>query len=478
MFHHHCLEFVVSVLVGSESSHHEWLLFSSILFSSTSRKGLEGFGVAVANVWLLGLERLLVNPVFVNRKQLLNPLQARPLLHESLPGASLWNLCSGPCRKLILFQAHSVTIVLSSLCLCKTKHIKKIKKSICSSSFSILLISLVPPPLSSETRQNGKILALGSLPPASRDSVLPLLPLPSVRNPGSSAHRPILAGFSVRGLEQLAIGSPLAVVYALAVVSPVATVSLSKISVVKLVDPEVKECNDEEEGGEELSDIYHSPQVFKLNYAEMMEKFKNIWESRFRTLDPDQAHLFFIPISCHKMRGKGRSPAFNAIASTFEKPKDRNLSTPPPIVRKVYLKSGTANLNTLSLGLGSKSSAIARLTSSFEMPSARGKLIPQSLRVTSNTLKSNPKRSDSEDSMSSGLESLTEEDAKEGEADDDEGLPVYPYDSVNTASSNPVPDNERYAIYSVVINWHGLKGTASVFFNIAAFAPPKMDFMM
>ncbi|XP_020986793.1 villin-4-like [Arachis duranensis] len=77
------------------------------------------------------------------------------------------------------------------------------------------------------------------------------------------------------------------------------------------------------------------------------------------------------------------------------------------------------------------------------MPSARGKLIPQSLRVTSNTLKSNPKRSDSEDSMSSGLESLTEEDAKEGEADDDEGLPVYPYGSVNTASSNPVPDNER-----------------------------------
>ncbi|XP_057763242.1 probable glycosyltransferase At5g03795 isoform X2 [Arachis stenosperma] len=111
-----------------------------------------------------------------------------------------------------------------------------------------------------------------------------------------------------------------------------------QISVAKLVDPEVKERNDEEEGGEELSDIYHSPRVFKLNYAEMMEKFKvyiypdgdpktfyqtprkltgkyasegyffqNIRESRFRTLDPDQAHLFFIPISCHKMRGKGTS---------------------------------------------------------------------------------------------------------------------------------------------------------------------------
>ncbi|QHO54066.1 uncharacterized protein DS421_2g53390 [Arachis hypogaea] len=117
----------------------------------------------------------------------------------------------------------------------------------------------VPPPLSSETRQNGKTLALGSLPPASPDSALPLLPLPSVRNPGSSAHRPILTGFSVRGLEQLTIGSPLVVVSALVVVSPVAAVSLSKISVVKLVDPEVKERNDEEEGGEELSDIYHSP---------------------------------------------------------------------------------------------------------------------------------------------------------------------------------------------------------------------------
>uniref|UniRef100_A0A9I9ECA0 Exostosin GT47 domain-containing protein n=1 Tax=Cucumis melo TaxID=3656 RepID=A0A9I9ECA0_CUCME len=86
---------------------------------------------------------------------------------------------------------------------------------------------------------------------------------------------------------------------------------------------------------EEISDVYHSPQVFRLNYEEMDSKFKvyiypdgdpntfyqtprkltgkyasegyffqNIRESRFRTEDPDQAHLFFIPISCHKMRGK------------------------------------------------------------------------------------------------------------------------------------------------------------------------------
>ncbi|KAM1161343.1 hypothetical protein ACFX2B_000453 [Malus domestica] len=89
---------------------------------------------------------------------------------------------------------------------------------------------------------------------------------------------------------------------------------------------------------EQFSDIYHSPEVFRLNFAEMEAKFKvyiypdgdpntfyqtprkltgkyasegyffqNIRESHFRTDDPDQAHLFFIPISSHKMRGKGAS---------------------------------------------------------------------------------------------------------------------------------------------------------------------------
>lgn len=86
---------------------------------------------------------------------------------------------------------------------------------------------------------------------------------------------------------------------------------------------------------EGLTDVYHLPEVFRLNYAAMEEKFKvyiyqdgdsktfyqtprkltgkyasegyffqNIRESRFRTEDPEEAHLFFIPISCHKMRGK------------------------------------------------------------------------------------------------------------------------------------------------------------------------------
>lgn len=88
-------------------------------------------------------------------------------------------------------------------------------------------------------------------------------------------------------------------------------------------------------GSDELTDVFHSPEIFRLNYAEMEKKFKvyiypdgdpntfyqtprkltgkyasegyffqNIRESRFRTDDPEQADLFFIPISCHKMRGK------------------------------------------------------------------------------------------------------------------------------------------------------------------------------
>ncbi|KAG9459694.1 hypothetical protein H6P81_004202 [Aristolochia fimbriata] len=93
-----------------------------------------------------------------------------------------------------------------------------------------------------------------------------------------------------------------------------------------------------EEDGETFSSVYHYPEVFKRNYEAMEKNFKvyiypdgdpntffqtprkltgkyasegyffqNIRESLFRTGDPDRADLFFIPISCHKMRGKGTS---------------------------------------------------------------------------------------------------------------------------------------------------------------------------
>jgi gelsolin len=74
---------------------------------------------------------------------------------------------------------------------------------------------------------------------------------------------------------------------------------------------------------------------------------------------------------------RGRSPAFNALAATFENPNARNLSTPPPVVRKLYPRSVTPD----SGNSASKSAAIAALTASFEQPPpAREAIIPRSLK--------------------------------------------------------------------------------------------------
>lgn len=70
-----------------------------------------------------------------------------------------------------------------------------------------------------------------------------------------------------------------------------------------------------------------------------------------------------------RVRVRGRSPAFNALAATFESPNARNLSTPPPMVRKIYPKSVTPDSAKLDAAkLASRSAAIAALTASFEQP--------------------------------------------------------------------------------------------------------------
>ncbi|KAL5065759.1 hypothetical protein RYX36_027496 [Vicia faba] len=140
-------------------------------------------------------------------------------------------------------------------------------------------------------------------------------------------------------------------------------------------------------------------------------------------------------VSPDRARARGRSPAFNALAATFESSNVRNLSTPPPMIRKLYPKSKTPDSSSPT----SKSSSISNITSAFERPSARGSLFPRSIKGTS---KSDPEtNSDNENSTSSIEESLTiQEDVKEGEAEDNEGLPVYPYESVNTDSTDPMPD--------------------------------------
>ena len=78
-----------------------------------------------------------------------------------------------------------------------------------------------------------------------------------------------------------------------------------------------------------------------------------------------------------RVRVRGRSPAFNALAATFENPSARNLSTPPPMVRKLYPKSVTPDSGKLA----SKSAAIAALTATFEKtPPAREVIIPRSVK--------------------------------------------------------------------------------------------------
>lgn len=44
--------------------------------------------------------------------------------------------------------------------------------------------------------------------------------------------------------------------------------------------------------------------------------FENLQQSHFLTEDPDKAHLFFIPISCHKLRREGKS--YEDIAIVFQ----------------------------------------------------------------------------------------------------------------------------------------------------------------
>ncbi|KAI4377222.1 hypothetical protein MLD38_014887 [Melastoma candidum] len=141
-----------------------------------------------------------------------------------------------------------------------------------------------------------------------------------------------------------------------------------------------------------------------------------------------------VSFSPERVRVRGRSPAFNAIAANFENPNARNLSTPPPVVQKIFPKSTPD-----SGGLTTKSSSISALSSSFEKsPPTREFMIPKSM-------KGSPKAHTS-DSDSNSRESLSrlgnpsiQEDDVEAEAEE-EGLPTYPYERLLVTSEDPVTD--------------------------------------
>ncbi|XP_020265877.1 villin-5-like isoform X2 [Asparagus officinalis] len=156
--------------------------------------------------------------------------------------------------------------------------------------------------------------------------------------------------------------------------------------------------------------------------------------------------------SPERVRVRGRSPAFNALAANFENPNPpstRNLSTPPPVVRKLYPKSVSPD----SAKAAPKSTSIAALGASFESSkeSIKPNIIPKSLKVspvakktnseTANKANSEANAKDSITRMSSRIESLTiKEDVKEGEAEDEEGLPVFPYERLTVNCADPVTE--------------------------------------
>ncbi|CAD6259739.1 unnamed protein product [Miscanthus lutarioriparius] len=122
-------------------------------------------------------------------------------------------------------------------------------------------------------------------------------------------------------------------------------------------------------------------------------------------------------------RVRGRSPAFNMLTSAFEntnKSNTRNLSTPPPAVRKLFPKSGGPEHSRVS----PKKSAISALTSSFEGPLKS--TIPKSVKASHE-----PEKAIQGEGAASS--------ANENEQEDDEGT-IYPYERLTTTAEDPAPD--------------------------------------
>ncbi|KAL8136385.1 hypothetical protein V2J09_002386 [Rumex salicifolius] len=139
-----------------------------------------------------------------------------------------------------------------------------------------------------------------------------------------------------------------------------------------------------------------------------------------------------------RVRVRGRSPAFNALAATFENANSRNLSTPPPVVRKLYPKSGTPD----SAKLGSNASSISALSATFDK-APREPNVPRSPipKVIPKSVQPKSESNNTDNSMSNRLESLSiAEDAKEEEPEDDDGLSTHPYDRLKTTSTDPATD--------------------------------------
>ncbi|PNT75386.1 hypothetical protein BRADI_1g31417v3 [Brachypodium distachyon] len=166
-----------------------------------------------------------------------------------------------------------------------------------------------------------------------------------------------------------------------------------------------------------------------------------------RSSVPDKSQRRSASFSPDRVRVRGRSPAFNALAANFENSNTRNLSTPPPAARKPFSKSSPDPAKPPQ-----RAASIAAMSASFERP--RPTLIPKSIKASPDVNKpqseaSKPKpevnAKESTPAVKDGqtLTSTIQEDAKEGQPEDEEGLPAYPYDRLRTSSTNPVKDIDQ-----------------------------------
>ncbi|XP_073305104.1 villin-4-like [Primulina huaijiensis] len=160
---------------------------------------------------------------------------------------------------------------------------------------------------------------------------------------------------------------------------------------------------------------------------------------RFAAPEKSQRSRSVSSFSPDKVRVRGRSPAFNALAANFENTNARNMSTPPPMVTRLFPKSG----NLDSAKPTSRSAAIALISAGFEQPAtARDFTIPRSVKVSPelpNSKSETNANENSKDSPKPKPETILE-DMKEGEAEEDEELSVYPYERLTTTSTDPVED--------------------------------------
>ncbi|KAM0907641.1 hypothetical protein ACQ4PT_015983 [Festuca glaucescens] len=157
-----------------------------------------------------------------------------------------------------------------------------------------------------------------------------------------------------------------------------------------------------------------------------------------RSSVPDKSQRRSTSFSPDRVRVRGRSPAFNALAANFENSNARNLSTPPPVARKSFSKSSSPD----PIKPPQRAASIAAMSASFERP--KQTLIPKSIKG-----KPKPEVNAKESTTPAAKDGQTtvtptiHEDVKEGQPEDDEGLPVYPYDRLRTSSTNPATDIDQ-----------------------------------